>query len=195
MKITDRVVNLKAKPKNLLAAIDSKNGQITLAEGSIFSDGNFELNLPDIVVGYSFLSSFKNICKNINIEPESLKLAIVDAFWLLDSSKTRIGYIFQGSSQTSINSRLGEKMISRWYANQSSQICGNASCGPNGMAVNFKLDLKKGWNEVIRHFQSDATISIHTWQNSESMFWFVSEDKEAQRIPSLDRFMYQYEPF
>ena len=195
MKINDRILNLNAQPKNILAAIDSKNGQMTLAEGSIFSDGRFELNLPDIVVGYSYLSLFKNICKSIDIEPESLKIAIVDAFWLLDSNKTLIGYIFQGSSQTSINSRLGEKMISRWYANQSSLICGNASCGPNGMAVNFNLNLTKGWNEVIRHFQSDATVSIHTCQNSESMFWFMSEDKEAQRIPSLNRFMYQYEPF
>jgi hypothetical protein len=195
MKINDRIVNLKARPKNLLAAIDSKSGQMTLAEGSIFSDGHFELNLPDIVVGYSYLSSFKNICENINVDPESLKIAVVDAFWLLDSSDTLIGYIFQGSSQTSISSRLGEKMISRWYANQSSQIYGNASCGPNGMAVKFNLDLKKGWNEVIRHFQPDATVSIHTWQDGESMFWFMSEDKEAQRILSLDRFMYQFEPF
>jgi hypothetical protein len=189
MKIADRIINLNVKPTKLLAALESENGQMTLAEGSVFYNGDFELKLPAIIVGYSYLSSFKNICENINIEPESLKFAIVETFWLLDSSKTRIGYIFQGSSQTSIYRRLGEKMISRWYANQSSQICGNASCGPNRMAVNFKLDLKKGWNEVIWHFQSDATISIHTWQNSESMFWFVSEEKEAQRIPSLDRFM------
>ncbi len=195
MKILDKIVNLKNKPNNLLAAIDSVNGRMTLAEGPVFSDGIFELNLPDIVVGYSYLSSFKNICKDIDIQPESLKIAVVDAFWLLNSKKTLIGYIFQGSSQTSINRRLGEKMISRWYANQSSQIHGNAICGPNGVAVSFNLNLKKGWNEVIRHFQSDATVSIHTCQNSESMLWFMSEDKGAQIIPSLHGFMNPYETF
>ena len=195
MKINNRIKNLKAKPKKLLATLDSENGQMTLAQGSVFSDGDFELNLPDVVVGYSYLSSFKNICENINIEPESLRIAVVDAFWLLDSSKSLIGYIFQGSTQTSLNGQLGEKIVSRWYANQSSQIYGNASCGPNGMAVNFKLNLKKGWNEVIRHFQPDATVSIHTCQNSESLFWFMSEDKKAQKVPSLDRFMYQNELF
>jgi hypothetical protein len=86
-------------------------------------------------------------------------------------------------------------MVSRWYANQSSQIYGTARCGPNGMAVNFKLNLKKGWNEVIRQFQPDATVSIHTSQNSESLFWFMSEDKKAQKIPSPYRFMLTYERF
>ena len=189
MNINNRIINLKSKPKKLLAALDSENGQMTLAEGSVFSDGDFELSLPDIVVGYSYLSSFKNICEDISIEPESLKIAIVDAFWLLDSSKTLIGYAFQGSTQTSIKGQLGEKIVSRWYANQSSQINGSASCGPNGMAVKFKLNLKKGWNEVIRHFKTDATVNIHTCQNSESLFWFMSEDKKAQKIPMLNRFI------
>jgi hypothetical protein len=195
MKISNRIINLKAKPKKLLAALDSENGQMTLAEGPVFADGAFELNLPDIVVGYSYLSTLKNICENINIEPESLKIAVVDAFWLFDSNKTLIGYIFQGSTQAAISGRLGEKMVSRWYANQSSQIYGTARCGPNGMAVNFKLSLKKGWNEVIRQFQPDATVSIHTSQNSESLFWFMSEDKKAQKIPSTYRFMLTYERF
>ena len=195
MKIADRIINLYTKPKKLVAALNSENGQMTLAEGSVFSNGAFELNLPDIVVGYSYLSSFKNISENIKIEPESLKIAVVDAFWLFDSNTTLIGYIFQGSTQAAINGRLGEKMVSRWYANQSSQICGKASCGPNGMTVNFKLNLKKGWNEVIRHFQPDTKVSIHTCQNSESMPWFMSEEKKAQKIPSPYRFMFTFERF
>jgi hypothetical protein len=192
MKIADRIINLNAKPKKLLAALNSENGQMTLAEGSVFSNGTFELNLPDIVVGYSYLTSFKNVCENIKIEPASLKIAIVDSFWLFDSNTTLIGYIFQGSTQAAINGRLGEKMVSRWYANQSSQIYGQASCGPKGMAVNFELNLKKGWNEVIRHFQPDTKVSIHKCQNSASMLWFMSEEKRAQKIPMFHRFIPQY---
>jgi hypothetical protein len=187
MKIADRILNLNAKPKKLLASLNSDNGQMTLAEGSVFSNGAFELNLPDIVVGYSYLSSFKNMCENINIEPESLKIAIVDAFWLFDSNTTLIGCIFQGSTEAAINGRSGEKMVSRWYANQSSRICGKASCGPNGLVVDFNLNLKKGWNEVIRHFQPDAKVNIHTCQNSESMLWFMSEQKRTKKIPVCNR--------
>jgi hypothetical protein len=189
MKINNKIINLKAKPKKLLAALDSENGHMTLAEGAVFSDGDFELSLPDIVVGYSYLTSFKNICENIRFEPESLKIAVVDALWLLDSSRSLVGYIFQGSTKNSIGGRLGEKVVSRWYANQNSQIYGSATCGPNGMAVKFKLNLKKGWNEIIRQFQTDAKVSIHSCQNSESLFWFMSEDKGAQKIPMLNRFI------
>jgi hypothetical protein len=156
------------------------------------SNGAFEINLPDIVVGYSYLSSFENICENINIDPASLKIAVVDVFWLFDSNRTLIGHIFQGSTQAATNGRLGEKMVSRWYANQSSQICGKASCGPNGMSVNYNLNLKKGWNEVSRHFQHDATVSIHTCQNSEAILWFMSEEKRAHKISMFNKFITQY---
>ena len=135
MKIADRILNLNAEPAKLIATLNSESGYMTLAEAPVFSDGSFEMNLPDIVLGYSYLYSPTNICEDLNINPESLKIAIVDTFWLFDSNQNIIGYIFQGSTQESMKGKLGEKVVSRWYANQRSQIRGTASCHSDGLAL------------------------------------------------------------
>jgi hypothetical protein len=182
MKIADRISNLNAKPTKLIAVLNSAGNYITLAEAPVFIDGSFEINLPDIIIGYSYLSSPANICGDLNINPESLKIAVVDGFWLFDSNQNTIGYIFQGSTQDSINGRLGQKMVSRWYANQRSQIIGRANCCSNVMAVDFQLNLKKGWNEVVRYFHSGVQEKIHTCNHTESMPWFMFERKNTTKF-------------
>ena len=174
MKITNRIVNVEVKSSKLVAALGAESGYMPLAEAPVYSDGSFELNLPDVVVGYSYLSSAASICKNINIDPETLKIAVLDAFWLFDSNESAIGYVFQGSTPESINGRLREQIVSRWYANQNSQISGSARCDPYGLTVDFKLNLKKGWNDVVRYFHSDSEASIHTSKNINSMHWYMA---------------------
>ncbi len=177
MKITDKILNLNAKPAKLIAALNSEGSSMTLAEAPVLLDGSFEINLPDIVIGYSYLFSPANICGDLYINPESLKIAIVDLFWLFDSNQKNVGYIFQGSTRHSINGPLGQKVVSRWYANQGSQIRCTASRCSNVMAVDFQLNLKKGWNVVVRYFHSSAQEKIHTCNNTESMSWFMCEEK------------------
>ena len=181
MKIADRILDLEMTSSKLVAALGPGSGYMQLAEAPIFSDGSFVMDLPDIVLGYSYLTSPTNICENINIDPDSLKVAIIDAFWLFDSNERVIGYIFQGSAKASVNGRLGEKMVSRWYANQNSQLSGNGRCGPHGLTVSVNLNLKKGWNDVIRHFYSDREVKLYTCKNTNRMQWFVTLNGEPQQ--------------
>ena len=188
MKIADRIVNHEITSCKLVAALGSESGYMPLSETPISSDGSFEMNLPDIVLGYSYLSSPVHICENVNIDPESLKVAMIDAFWLFDSTESVIGYIFQGSAKASVNGRLGEKMVSRWYANQNSRLSGNGRCGPRGLAVNFNLTLKKGWNNVVRHFYSDREEKFYTCKNTNRMHWYVALKGESQQGSYLLKF-------
>ncbi len=184
MKIKNRIVNSEAKYSKAVAALNAESGHMPIAEASISANGDFEMNLPDIVLGYSYLSSPANICDEIKFSPESLKIAVIDAFWLFDPQEAIIGYIFQGSTQASIKGRLGEEIVLRWYANQNSLITGSASCGPHGVTVDFKLSLKKGWNDVVRHFHSDSEASIHTSKNINSMRWYMA--LTGDRIKSIN---------
>ena len=181
MKIADRILNFEMTSSKLVAALGSESGYMQLAEAPILSDGSFVMDLPDIVLGYSYLTSPTSICKNLNIDPDSLKVAIFDAFWLFDSNEGVIGYIFQGSAKASVNGRLGEKMVSRWYANQNSQLSGNGRCGPRGLSVSVNLNLKKGWNDVVRHFYSDKEEKIYTCKNTNRMHWFVTSKRELSQ--------------
>ena len=182
MKIYDRIVNLEVKSSKLIAALGADSGYMPIAEAPISSNGVFELNLPDVVLGYSYLSSPAKVCKNIDIDPRSLKIAIVDAFWLFDPNETIIGYVFQGSTLASVNGRSGEKLVSRWYATHNSQISGYAHCGPHGSAVNLKLNLKKGWNDVVRHFHSDSEASIYIDKNINWMHWFMTLKVDPHQV-------------
>lgn len=191
MKVAGIIINLTAKPDKLVAYLNCEDGSMLLAEALVSSDGFFEINLPDIVIGYSYLCSPGKICGNLNVTPKSLKIAVIDTFWLLDSNQNIIGYAFQGSTPESINGRLGEKLVSRWYANQRSQITSAASCGSNGMAANTNLILKKGWNDVVRCFHSNTQEGIQTCNNAESMYWFMSEGTSIQKTPPFERALAQ----
>jgi hypothetical protein len=191
MKVADKILNLTTKPAKIVASLNSGDGYITLAEAPVNFDGSFLINLPDIVLGYSYLYSPEKACKDLDIYSKSLKIAIIDTFWLLDSYQKVIGYAFQGSTQESINRRLGEKLVSRWYANQRSQIRSTANCGSRGMNINFKLDLKKGWNDVVRCRLSNTQENIQTCNNTESMYWFMSEGTSIQKPPPFERFLAQ----
>ncbi len=185
MKIADKIFNFHVKSSKLVAALKAESGYIPLAEASILSDGYFEIILPDIVLGYSYLSSPKVRCEEINVYPESLKVAVVDALWLFDSNETVIGHVFQGSTQASITGALGETVVSRWYANHNGHINATARCGAHGMAVDFKLNLKKGWNDVVRHFHADSEESIHTSKDINGMHWFMTLNRLPHQRPQF----------
>ena len=185
MKIADKISNLKVESTKMMAALKAGSGYMPLAETTIHSDGSFEMLLPDIVLGYSYLSSPKNICGDMNVFPESLKIAVVDAFWLFDSNEAIIGQVFQGSTQAAFNGFLGEKMISRWYANQNGQITSNSNCSAHGRALRCGLNLKKGWNDVVRHFHSSLEEFIYTNKIISSMSWFMMLCENSNEAQSL----------
>lgn len=54
MKIFATIINLTAMPKKLTDSLIFESGYMVLAEASVNFDGSFEINLPDIVLGYSY---------------------------------------------------------------------------------------------------------------------------------------------
>ena len=182
MKIADRILNFTVGSSTLKAALTDKNGYMPLAEAPVSSDGHFEIVLPDIVLGYSYLLSPKERLNDIHVYPESLKIAIVDSFWLVDSNEYVIGNVFQGSARGQSSYEAGEIIVSRWYANQYGTIIGMASCDPHGNVVDFELSLKKGWNDVVRQFNSDMEESIRSAKNVRRMQWFMIASDESATI-------------
>lgn len=81
---------------------------------------------------------------------------------------TNISGFFQWSSQDAISGQLGQKSVSGWYSDQKIRVKGTARCCSNGMAVDFKLDLKKGWNDVVRFIDTKKNENIQTGNNTES---------------------------
>ena len=182
MKIADKISNLKVGSTKMIAALKAGNGYMPLAETTILSDGYFKILLPDVVLGYSYLTSPKIICEEIDVSPASLKVAIVDSFWLFDSNETLIGHVFQGTTRLSINGPLGERIVARWYANQNGQVTCSKNCSACGRAVFCELYLKKGWNNVVRHFHSGSEEFMHTNQNINSLNWFMTMSELSHEV-------------
>ena len=182
MKIADRIFNLQAGSSKLVAALTDKSGYMSLAEAPVSSDGHFEIVLPDIVLGYSYLVSPKDSFNEIHVYPESLKIAVIDTFFLVDSNENVIGLVFQGSARGQSSEVLGEIIVSRWYANQYGEINGNAACGPHGNLTNIELGLKKGWNDVVRQFNCDVEESIRSGINVSRMQWFMIASDQQNKI-------------
>ena len=187
MKISDRIFNFQAGSSKLMAALIDKSGYMSLAEAPVSFDGHFEIVLPDIVLGYSYLVSPKDSFNEIHVYPESLKIAVIDTFWLVDSNENVIGLVFQGPARGQSSEFLGEITVSRWYANQFGEINGTAACGPHGNLVNFELSLKKGWNDIVRQFNSDFEENIRSGRNVSRMRWFMIASDRPNGI--LDRKM------
>ncbi len=182
MKIADRIFNFQAGSSKLMAALTCKSGYMSLAEAPVSSDGHFEIVLPDIVLGYSYLFSPKDSFNEIHLYPESLKIAVIDTFWLVDSNENVIGLVFQGPAREHSSEVLGEIIVSRWYANQYGEINGTAACGPHGNLANLELSLKKGWNDVVRQFSSDVEESIRSGRNVSRMQWFMIASDQPNKI-------------